>query len=107
MLDDIFKKFNDYQELKPGFKTLGQRTIDDWDRVKVKLPPTLKPIASGNDSEDSLESPTGKRKKLKAHKPKPVEDFEVTKRKAEDALVLLQHMEASSALKHAGRVSLK
>lgn len=107
VLDDIFKKFNDYQELKPGFRTLGQRTIDDWDKAKLRLPPTLKPIATGNDSDDSLESPTGKRKKLKTIKAKPTEDHEAIKRKAEDALVFLQHMEEFSSLKHAGRISLK
>ena len=88
ILDDIFKKFNDYQELKPGFKTLGQRTIDDWDRAKLKLPQTLKPINNGNDSDDSLESPTGKRKKVRT-KAKPAADHEAAKRKAEDALVFL------------------
>lgn len=107
VLDDIFKKFNDYQEIKPGYKTLGQRTIDDWDKAKLRLPPTLKPIAAGNESDDSLESPTGKRKKLKTTKAKPAEDIEAARRKAEDALVLLQHMEDATSLKHAGRISLR
>jgi hypothetical protein len=71
------------------------------------LPATLKPIASGNDSDDSLESPTGKRKKLKTIKSKPVEDHDAIKRKAEDALVFLQHMDAAASLKHAGRISLR
>ena len=55
----------------------------------MRLPQTLKPIISGNDSDDSLESPTGKRKKLKTIKAKPNEDQEAIKRKAEDALVFL------------------
>ena len=56
----------------------------------MKPKETVEPL-SRNESEDSLQSPTGKRNKP-IFVPQPPVDHEMAKRKLEDGFVLLQQM---------------